>query len=174
MRITCFLTLFVFFVFYPISNNVYGQKTINDLGIIILNAFKNDSLENICDLKPNSNQLERIMDSLGIDKNSLSIKNIDKMNRKLVQELQDRCESIYNDSLKFNLSWSNAIFEKMNTKQIKGVLGTSNAKGKVVICTLAEIHFRSNDQNFILDIGDINQIDGVWKLGGGDLRLGLK
>jgi hypothetical protein len=174
IKSTWFLTLFVFLFFFPISSNVYGQKTINDLGIKIFNAFKNDSIENIYHLKPNSNQLERYMDSLGIDKNSLSIKNIDEMNRELIQELQVLCEAIHNDSLKFNLSWSNALFEKINSKELKGMLGSSNAKGKVIIFTLAEIQFSSNDQHFILDIGDINKIDGVWKLGGGNLRLRLK
>lgn len=61
------------------SNNIYGQKTINELGYIVFNAFKNDSIENICKLTPNSKQLEKFMDSLGIDRSSLSITNIDEM-----------------------------------------------------------------------------------------------
>jgi hypothetical protein len=73
-----FILLFLFFLL-SLTNYVYGQKTVDELGTIVFNAFKNDSIENICKLKPSTVELIKFMDSLGIDKSSLSIKDIDKI-----------------------------------------------------------------------------------------------
>jgi hypothetical protein len=154
-----------------LSHNICGQKTVDEFGTIIFNAFKHDSIDNICKLKPSSKQLQKFMDSLGINQSSLSISNLDQMNEELGIKLKKLCNKIRQDTLRYNLSWSNAVLDKVRYDERKAIIETSNAKGKVVTYTNAYIIFNSNGNYYILDIGDISKHDNLWKVGSGNFTL---
>jgi len=167
------ISLLISFFILSLSSNIYGQKTIDEFGKIIFKAFKNDSIDNICKLTPSTIQLQRFLDSLGIDKSSLSISNLDKMKEEQNLQLRKLCENIHKDTLRYNLSWSRATFVKVKFEERKGTLGTSNAKGKVITFTTAKLYFDSNNNHYILDLCDISKHDDSWKLGSGNLKLSI-
>jgi hypothetical protein len=165
MRKLSYLVLTTFIFNLLMNVQIFGQKTTEELGKIVFNSFKLNSFDTLYKLKPTTDDLMSFMASLGINKKSLNIKDIDEMRENGLIEFKKLCENVRKDAIIGGASWYDAAFDKVVTSEYNGVVATSNAKGKVLTITIIDILFNSNNQSFKIRLPDCVKYDSIWKMG---------
>jgi len=156
------LVVFFLFAFIVKSN---AQKTPEELGTMAFFAFQKDSLENFFRLKPSFAELKKFGQKMGIDSLSDQFKDFEKRYPLVIEFFKKKCSNLLNDTLENKFSWKNANLQKVEKRDTVLLLNNSDTNSLRVTITIVDIHFTSEDKNFILRLGDTFQYGEIWKPG---------
>lgn len=142
-----------------------AQKTPEELGAMTFFAFQKDSIENFFRLKPTFDELKKSGEKMGVDSLSDQFKQFENRYPLVIEFFKKKCLTLLNDTLENKLSWKNAKLQKIEKRDTILLLDNSDVNSKRVTITIVDIHFISNNKNFILQLGDAFQYDEIWKPG---------
>jgi hypothetical protein len=143
----------------------FSQHTAMSLGQMTFKYFKENRMDKFFTLIPTIHEMGEFGKSLGFDSSSVPYKNFLEQYPLVIKTFKRKCVNIEADTAGLNVNWSAAQLVKVDTAEKTIPVNNRTNANRTIKLTIISIHFTSNKKEFVLQLGDAREYNGIWKPG---------
>lgn len=155
---TYFTKLFLLIAFFATTSSL-AQKTTDDLGKTVFQAFKNKNMAALDTLIPSAKDMIELYSA---DPNIKLPERFEKKYEHHMILFKAKCQAIMHDTTVYKIDWPVAAIQKIELEE-KKMPGDTAAKKEYIIPYL-NVYFNCNKKRYCLQFKGIHNIKGQWKL----------